>query len=78
MRISDPTELKVGDVFYECHHGMNFRLVVTEVPIFRDDKWQWKAVDSKGMETNFLITKGYEHYGPKIYRQPAYLFGETQ
>ncbi len=24
-------------------------------------------------DVNFLVTKGLEHYGPKIYKRPAYV-----
>jgi hypothetical protein len=73
MRIHNPLELKVGDVFYESAYGKNLQMKVTESPIFENNQWKWKAADSKGTETDYLITKGLEHYGPKIYWQPAYM-----
>lgn len=65
-------ELKVGDVFYECEYGTNLRMVVTKPIIFENDQWKWKAIDEDGKEVDYLITKGYEHYGPKLYSYPAY------
>lgn len=72
MRISDPMELKIGDIFYECEYGINFPMTVTEEPVFDSEQWKWKAVNELGYEVNYLITKGFEHYGPKIYSMPVY------
>lgn len=76
MTIS-PEDLEVGDVFYECQYGINLEFVV-KTPIvkskgFEDrDTYDWTAVSKKGTTTNFRLTKGLEHYGPRIYEQPQY------
>lgn len=75
MRIRDPMIMQVGTVFYECEYGMNMKLKVTTKPIFENDQWTWTAVDHLGNEVHYLITKGYEHYGPKLYSAPAYSEG---
>jgi hypothetical protein len=72
MRIDDPMELKLNDVFFECQYGINLQMKVIKDPTFDGDRWQWRAVDSDGNEVDYLITKGLEHYGPRIYWQPAY------
>lgn len=69
----DPTTLKVGDVFYECAYGNCVKFTVTSDAIVENDQIKWKASSENITETDFLITKGYEHYGPKIYSSPAYI-----
>lgn len=71
MRLK-PADLKEGDVFYECMYGMCKKFTVTEVSVSRY-KVEWSGTDEKGAETNFLVTFGYEHYGPTIYSEPAYM-----
>jgi len=73
MRISNPMELNIGDVFYECAYGVNHKMIVTSSPTFNSNQLKWKARDSAGNEVEYLITKGCEHYGPRIYTEPAYL-----
>ena len=72
MRISDPTIMQVGTVFYECEYGMNLKMKVTTKPVFENNQWKWKAEDHMGNEVDYLLTKGFEHYGPRIYSEPAY------
>ena len=73
MSSIDPTTLKVGDVFYECAYGNCVKFTVTRDAIVENDQIKWKASSENITETDFLITKGYEHYGPKIYSSPAYI-----
>lgn len=73
MKITDLNVLEVGTVFYECEYGMNMKMIVTTKPKFEDGKWFWKAKNSAGYEIDYLITEGYEHYGPSIYTEPAYV-----
>lgn len=68
----NPGELNIGDTFYECYSGINIKMVVETQPLFEDGKWKWTAKDHQGNIQDYLIAKGYEHYGPKIYSQPAY------
>lgn len=74
MRVK-PVDLKVGDVFYECSAGMNLRMVVIKPVIHSGDQWKWVAEDESGEPCSYLITDGYEHYGPKIYTEPQYVRG---
>ena len=65
--------LDVGDEFYEYGYGEELHLIVTEATrtIQTDDMTQyvWKAKSiAGGDEIDYLITKGYEHYGPKIHQ----------
>lgn len=68
-----PEDLDVGDTFYECYMGMNVEMIVETKPSFEDNQWRWTAKNQEGNIQDYLITKGYEHYGPKIYSQPQYV-----
>lgn len=68
-----PIDLNVGDVFYECASGINFKMIVRTKPEFDNGKWSWTAIGSDGNIIDYLITEGFEHYGPKIYSQPQYV-----
>ncbi len=74
-----PADLKVGDVFYECEGGFNVEARVIEAPSQLPDaydgrtQWQWKAVNTQtGVEIEYRLTEGLEHYGPRIYSAPQY------
>lgn len=73
-----PSDIKVGDIFYECEAGMNIEAKVTVAPIVSNEfegrkQWSWKAENTQNGDTiDYLITEGLEHYGPRLYRQPQY------
>jgi len=71
MRLK-PENLKVGSTFYECQYGINLKFTVTVEPYSIDGKIQWEALSENDKPTNFMITVGYENYGPKIYSEPVY------
>lgn len=80
MRIDHPENMEIGDVFYESGYGMDVMFVVTKKPeIIHSNEnvqlvWEGKKDgDLNNPPTKFLITKGFEHYGPKIYTQPMYI-----
>jgi hypothetical protein len=72
MRVK-PSNLNVGDVFYECEHGENLQMTVVEPVSHENGQWKWAAKNESGEQFNYLITDGYEHYGPKIYSEPQYI-----
>lgn len=66
--------LKEGDEFFEYGYGETIHLIVTEgtqtiQTQHGDTQYVWKArmVDNND-NIDYLITEGYEHYGPKIYQ----------
>jgi hypothetical protein len=67
----DHTKLVEGAEFYESVYGQLYLFMVTESANLKGDVLTWKGVpmnDPPGKELiNFTITKGYEHYGPRIY-----------
>jgi len=68
-----PSELNIGDIFYECEAGMNLKMTVVEEVIHESGQWRWASEDIDGNRFDYLITDGYEHYGPKIYSEPQYM-----
>lgn len=70
-----PKDLNVGDVFYECASGTNLQMTVVKEVAHESGQWRWVAEDKTGERFNYLITDGYEHYGPKIYTEPQYVRG---
>lgn len=72
MRIS-PQDLTLGQKFYECYSGKCLLMEVTTLVDFDGERWVWKAKDVSGRETDYVLTKGFESYGPQIYSEPAYV-----
>lgn len=80
MRIN-VNDLKDGTIFYECRSGYNAKyilvddVVINEVEIHdkQHKQYKWKALHEKSNTvTDFLITEGFEHYGPRLYTSPQY------
>lgn len=67
-----PKNLNVGDVFYESAYGIDLKMTVVEPVTHENGKWNWIAENKDGTRCNYLITDGYEHYGPKLYAEPQY------
>lgn len=66
--------LQAGDTFFESGYGEELELVVTEdtQTVTLNDgtvQYRWKAhpVGSSSI-IDYLITEGYEHYGPKVFQ----------
>jgi len=66
--------IKAGDIYYECSSGCNLQLQAITQPYNENGAWQWKAIRVKtGDMVDYLITEGYEGYGPKLYSEPQYV-----
>ena len=79
-------DIKIGDIHYEYEHGHGIKVEVITTPERKNSdrvgyQWSWKAKvledSAKTMEIDeiidYLITEGYEHYGPKLYDHEAYI-----
>jgi len=78
LSFNEIKNLKKDTKFCECGYGMTvwYELMNNPVEEVNDElhqlKWQGKNAET-GEVTDFLITKKYEHYGPKIYLYDAYV-----
>jgi len=77
-----PSELNVGDVFYECQSGYNIKCKVLTRPEFTEEltfgklrrHWKWFAENACNSEKiAYGFTEGLEHYGPRLYSEPQYM-----
>lgn len=71
------SEIKEGDILYECEHGVNFKTIVITTPERKidsegDAQWMWKGKATDGTIIDFLVTPKYSHYGPALYHKPQY------
>lgn len=78
MRLSynDMKSMKVGEIYYESSQYNNTKFILIEKPkeiIGETTQLIFKGSVKGREDVNFLVTKGLEHYGSKIYKQPAYV-----
>lgn len=76
-RYNDILGFKAGERYCEsCQYGNIWFTVKTDA-VETDDgeykKVRFVGVTDDGKEIEYLVTKGFEHYGPQIYDEPAYL-----
>ena len=78
-----PSELNVGDIFYECQSGTNIKAKVTTQPKSKKVtlagkecvQWEWTALNvTTDVKINYCLTEGFEHYGPRLYNEPQYVY----
>lgn len=76
MGFDELCAVKSGDELYEsCAYGTyKFKVISTSVS---KDTVEFtgeiiEGCEPTGKTVDFLITKGLEHYGPSIYKYPAY------
>jgi len=81
MKIQEIAESlnKKGVVFFETGPGgLVIEMMVVDPAFWEEDQLKWTALPtylarpSKHTPTNYLITKGFEHYGPKISMKEDY------
>lgn len=70
-----PRDIHKGDILWESGQYGSIQFEVINDPTHVDGRWEWKARTWHGTE-DYLITDGYEHYGPRIYRQPVYMHNQ--
>ena len=67
-----PKDIHKGDRLWDSGQYGSVEFIVKDEPTHIDGKWEWIAITNDG-EDSFLITDGFEHYGPRIYKKPVYL-----
>lgn len=75
--------LKAGMSIWECEYGINIPLLVLEDAVENTDSqgtfWICKVQNIRhGSKMNLMVREGYEHYGPKLYDEPAYFDGNEE
>lgn len=66
-------QLNVGDIFFESGYGTELQLQTLTKPQRSDTgQWTWKAKCTDGRTIEYLISEGFEHYGPSIYVEGGY------
>ena len=69
LRFTELEQLEVGDIFYEEVYGNSYKFWCKSKPIVVEGYVSWLATNYDGELTVFLVTRGLEHYGPKLYRE---------
>lgn len=64
-------DFKKGVTFYEDVYGNRYEMLCVSDPVVTEEgsnlKVTWEAINYGGGIQEYLITKGLEHYGPKLY-----------
>lgn len=66
-------DIKKGDVLWESSSYGNLQFEVLNDPVHNVDRWEWQARTAQRGTVDYVIVDGYEHYGPRIYRNPVYM-----
>jgi hypothetical protein len=73
------SELKKGDVVWECDYGQNMRLEIQSNPQHITKLhgnpaigWHATATTDKGELIDLFASDEASHYGPKLYRESMY------
>lgn len=66
--------IMVGDIHYEFEFNVGIRCeVITKPEKDEENVWRWKSRNTNtGKEIHYLITEGFEYYGPNLYDYEAY------
>jgi len=64
--------IKAGDVHYEFEYNLCLKVTVLTTPLLNGDTWSWISEDGRGKQIDYVVTKGYSHYAPKLYDYIAY------
>lgn len=85
IRDEEVKDFKVGDVFYECEYGATIKARVLSEPVKTGEditgrkQWRWQAENlATGDTIDYLITEGFSHYGPHLYREPIYALSQPE
>jgi hypothetical protein len=81
-------DIEIGDTHFECEYGCYIECAVITKPVRtestseRDGKvsvqWTWKSKNKLNDKIiDYLITEGFQHYGPNLYNEQVYM-GLTQ
>lgn len=66
------SQIKKGDVFYECAHGVNIELQALTDALPTSEGWLCKVKTNRGI-MNLYSSATTEMYEPLFYKSPYYL-----
>jgi len=69
MRFIHIKEIKKDDLFYEFSHGEYYKFRALDDVVYNEKNKQWTVNGywiQENKEIHFLVTEGYEGYGPKL------------
>lgn len=79
MSFEEVAALEEGSIIYECQYGINVEVEILTKPLVEETgfvkKVRFEGLCSHNSDhgpTQFLLTKGHETYGPKLYAEPVY------
>ena len=73
-KFEDICKFQEGETYYECQSWIgNLMFTLKNDPIIEGDKVRFIGITEDGKEIEYLMTKGFEHYGPRIYDSPQYI-----
>ena len=72
-------DIKIGDTLYEYEYGHCIKSVVLSQPKRKETadgeiQWTWTSEICGTEDTiDYMLTEGYQHYGPNLYDYEAYI-----
>ena len=80
-------DIREGDIFYESSQAVTAKFLASQDPHSDEidiqgrvhTRWHLKALhEVSNTIQHFTVTEGFEHYGPSLYTQPAYVVTTSQ
>ena len=69
-------KIKRDDVVYECEHGENVKFIALEDVHQKEGDLEWWEFKARRVSTGEVVVmgvrEGFDHYGPKLYKEPEY------
>lgn len=67
-------DVKAGEVVWECEGGRNLRMTIKDNAANTGKGYEAIGVTVNDVEVYLYHAYGYEHYGPKLYKNPQYCY----
>jgi hypothetical protein len=67
------SNIKKGELFYECERGLNHQLKAIEDAKKTRDGWYCKVQNTKNEVVELYVSADTQYHGPNFFRTPQYL-----
>ena len=67
------SNIKKGELFYECEKGFNYQLKALEDAKRVSDGWYCKVQNTRNEVVELFVSADTQHHGPNLFRAPQYL-----